>query len=215
MRRIMPRAACAALVCGLASMTSPVLAETIIFLVDHEITGGAPATVRVTLDDASDPGCIRITAEVVDPLADLRGIFFHVADESLLPTLSVAGDDVAGWEFQANSVDNLGGGANLIGGVGNMGPFDVGVQIGTPGIGKDDVASTSLTLCSSSPIDLSLLADQYFGVRLTSVGLAGDRGDSSKLQTQAPPVPEPATAALLLGTLGSTLIVAGRPRQPR
>ena len=202
-------------VSALAFSGSSAFAATISFTVDQLISASStPASVKITLDDETQAGSIKVTAEVLDPEADIRGIFFHVNDESLLSgMLDPQGDDVADWEFSANNVSNLGGGANLNGGEDNPGPFDGGVQIGTPGAGKDDINMTMFFLAhESESLDLSLFSDQVFGVRLTSVGPAGGRNGSSKLYGM---VPEPSSFVLMLTGLAVTLMPSSRSRRRR
>jgi hypothetical protein len=171
---------------------------------------GDPLTVSVEIDDAVDPGNLVITLEIDDEdrMGDLRGFFAEVTDESLLSGLSVSGDEVTGSRFEADSVINLGGGSNLNGG-GSPCPCDLGVEIGDPGMGRgDDYQSVTLTLSHvSESLSLDLFADQYFGVRVTSVG-GGDEGreGSSKLIGV---VPEPSTTVLMLLGLGG--LAASRP----
>ncbi|WP_137699652.1 hypothetical protein [Marimonas lutisalis] len=47
--------------------------------------------------------------------AHLRGLFFDLADDSLAKDLTATGDDVTGQDFSANSVYDLGNGANMNG----------------------------------------------------------------------------------------------------
>ena len=199
-------------VCGAVAVGSSLInsstatADSMDFVVDQNFTNSTDASVKIVLDDAVSPGSIKITVSVLEPLADLRGIFFHVADEALIDGLSVTGADVTDFLLESNQVDNLGGGANINGGgAANLGPYDVGIEIGTQGIGRDDLSMTMFTLSHDTmALDLSLLAEQAFGVRLTSVGEIGNRGGSSKLQGFSPsliPVPEP-TSALILTALG-------------
>lgn len=128
--------------------------------------------------------------------ADLRGLFWDVADEAKLPGLSVvAGESplVAGSQFEADSVTDLGNGANMKGAITRKGNgFDAGVEFGTPGIGKDDVDAASFTLSGADGVDLSLddVGGMRFGVRLTSVGEDGHREDSLKLAGTAPHAPD-------------------------
>jgi hypothetical protein len=74
---------------------------------------------------------------------------------------------------------------------------DGGIEIGTAGIGNDDVQSIMWTFFRNDGQDLTL--DDFFGgewaARVTSVGPAGSRGGSSKLSGVAPTeaVPEPLT----------------------
>ena len=58
-------------------------------------------------------------------------------------------------DFDANSVSNLGQGANVNGQVVNeFGKYDAGVEFGTAGTGKDDIWTTSFVLDHDS-IDLT------------------------------------------------------------
>lgn len=183
---------------------------------------GSPAGVNVTLtddDNLAGAGKILFTVDVNEAinLADIRGIFFNVADDSILSGLSVTGSNITQAKMQAGSLIDLGGGNNLNGG-GTPGPFDVALEIGTSGIGKDDIGLTTFTLSHSSrDLDLSLFSQQSFGVRLTSVGpTAKNRGGSSKLGGSTPiyipepPEPEPTevpepgiVSAIALFALGS------------
>ncbi|WP_374469642.1 hypothetical protein [Phenylobacterium sp.] len=133
-------------------------------------------------------------------IADLRGLFFDVADASLLSGLTVAGDAVTGFKFLANAVNTLGNDVTMNG----PGPdtYDAAVEFGSQGRGKDDIQSTSFTLShASKPLTLEWVEKQNFGVRLTSVSINGDHGDRSgslKLTgvspfagALAPPTPPP------------------------
>ena len=158
---------------------------------------GDPLSVSVTIDDEADPGSLVITLSVdgSESTADLRGFFAHVADESLLAGLSVSGASVGNATFAANEVINLRRGNNLNGG-GSLCPCDLGLEIGSPGIGSDDIQSVTFTLShSTESLSTSFLSGQAFGVRATSVGTYGSREGSSKLVGV---VPEPSTSLLLL-----------------
>jgi PEP-CTERM motif len=169
---------------------------------------GTDATVRITLTEQG--GDILVTAAMERGLGDLRGIFLDIVDDTLLAGLSVSGEFVTG--FSVGDVIDLGQGSNVHGG-GTPCPCDIGVEIGTPGIGKDDIGSTSFLISSAAgPLSLSEFSEQWVGVRITSVGPDPySRGGSAKLAGQLPevlvPVPEPASAFLLaigLGALGYT-----------
>jgi hypothetical protein len=169
---------------------------------------GNDTEVEIILTEIDD-GDIRVDVTVVDGVADLRGVFFNLADDSLLEGLEVNGDDVT--DFVVGDVIDLGQGANLHGG-GSPCPCDFGVEIGTPGIGKDAFPTTSFVI-SHETEDLALadFAEQLLGVRVTGVGDSNDRGGSAKLSVRLPedptPVPEPSTALLLV--LGLGLLKAG------
>ncbi|MGF1523533.1 MAG: DUF4114 domain-containing protein [Leptolyngbyaceae cyanobacterium] len=145
---------------------------------------GDEAEVQLTL--VEENGDIRVTTEVINPLGDLRGIFFNITDNSLLANLTVTGDNVTESQFgPANTVSDLGQGANI-----NPGSFDAGVEIGTPGIGTDDIASTTFVISHpTTDLTLDLFDEQSFGVRLTSVGTE-DRSGSSKLSGVASDEPQ-------------------------
>ena len=123
-------------------------------------------------------------------VADFRGLFFHVADESLLSGLSVSGSAVTDRAIAANKVADLGNGANVQGV--KSGPFDIGVEFGTSGIGKDDVQSTSFVLShATESLTLDLIGLQTFAARINSVGTVNSgRGDSLKLSGPAPAAPD-------------------------
>lgn len=163
---------------------------------------GDPAKVNLTLNDtAAGTGKVQFKVDVDSSvnLADLRGVFFDIKDDSLLSGLSISGTNVTGTLFDAGKVNDLGGGNNLKGG-GAARLFDIGVNIGREGIPNgDDIRSTIFTLSHSSrALDLSQFVGQSFGVRVASVGAAGSgRGGSSKLAGIAPasiPVPTPTPA---------------------
>lgn len=161
---------------------------------------GDASEASITLGTTSD-GDIEMLVEVSSGVGDIRGIFFDLADATLLDSLDVSGLHVT--DVQFGGVVDLGRGANLLGG-GSPCPCDVGVEIGLPGLrgGSDDFLSTTILISHVDPtvdLDLSLLVGQAIGVRLTSVGPDYTRREgSSKLGGVV--VPEPATG--LLASLG-------------
>jgi hypothetical protein len=161
----------------------------------NQFTGDA-ARVRITLDDmAAGAGKIQFKVDFVsDPstsmLGDLRGIFFNIADNSLLSGLRIEGPQVTTYVTGNGNISSVGN-ANLNGG-GNAHAFDVGVEIGQNGLkgGKDDFQTTTFTLFhTSQSLDLSLFAQQEFGIRVTSVGTGNRREGSSKLVATSPNLP--------------------------
>ncbi|MDJ0658835.1 MAG: VCBS domain-containing protein, partial [Crocosphaera sp.] len=139
---------------------------------------GSDAKVLITLEELAN-GEIELTVDVEDGiLADIRGIFFNIGDESLIDGLTVKGEDVtntnSGEIGIADEVDRVGNA------VIRPASYDYGVEIGTSGIGFDDISLTSFII---SHVDQALGLEDFigeeFGVRLTSVG--DDREGSSKL----------------------------------
>lgn len=154
------------------------------------IAGGPGVEVHVEEID----GDLRFTVSVLGDgglTADLRGIFFQLADESLLNGLTLTDDSGAVTEFRAlaDGVIDLGQGANL---QGAASAFDIGVEIGTSGMGRDDYQTATFVLSNDShDLSLDLIAFQQFGVRLTSVGLEdGTRTDGLKLVGTASGLPD-------------------------
>lgn len=194
--------------------------------------GSDPAAVKLTLEDLGHD--LKFMLDVQPEasssnIADLRGFFFNIADESLLPGLSVTAlspnpDIITKTKFRANDVINLGGGVNLNGN-GSL-RFDAGLAFGTPGIGKDDVRSVAFKLThadSAVNLGLDLLHNQYVGARLTSTGPEGSsRNGSSKLKKKLlaiaeqqdsarAKVPELTSIASLFFVLGG-LLICRRPK---
>lgn len=143
----------------------------------------------VTVTETGD-GALRFDLKVEGEkglTADLRGLFFHIADENLASSLSAKGEWVTGFAAAADRISNLKGGVNAEGV--KEGPFDVGLAFGGAGIGKDDVREASFILSSSkAELTLALIREMTFSARLTSVGEeAGKRDGSLKLVASAMP----------------------------
>ncbi|MBR0673769.1 cadherin-like domain-containing protein [Neoroseomonas soli] len=150
------------------------------------IAGGPGVEVHVV----EEGGALRFTVSILGTgglTADLRGLFFQVADESLLQGLRLTEGGAAVTEFrsQEDGVIDLGQGANM---QGAASAFDVGVEIGTAGIGHDDWQTATFVLShATEALSLDLIAAMDFGVRLTSVGVeGGERSDGLKLVGTAP-----------------------------
>jgi hypothetical protein len=168
---------------------------------------GDPIEARVTLDDRLRDGSLIGSVQVLSPYqGDLRALFLDIADDSLIPGLIVTGADVT--DVVLGNVIDVGQGGNLNGG-GTPCPCDIGIEFGTPGTGKDDIAFTTFNLSHESQfLSLDLFEGELMGLRITSVGDGeGYRGGSAKLSG----VPEPTTALLLFSGIAG-LGWAGRRR---
>ena len=154
------------------------------FQIDDRSTGTVIPAVTITVIE-NDDGTLTFTLTQSGPLiGDLRGIFFDVADESLIPSLTVSASSAGLTEVRTgnDSVVDLGQGANMEGLAGSDGGYDVGLEIGTSGVGADDHRTFSFTLSAASALTLEDFANIDFGVRLTSVGEdGGERTASAKL----------------------------------
>ncbi|WP_370684456.1 PEP-CTERM sorting domain-containing protein [Nostoc sp. KVJ20] len=190
---------------------------------------GSDTQVKFTLDDSiAGSGKVQFKVDYLstgsNKIADIRGIFFNILDNSLLKGLQVVGTDVTNKQFgPAGSVTSVGSGSNNLNGGG--GSFDAGVEIGQEGIGqgKGDIQSTIFTLShTSQALTLAQFSQENFGVRLMSVGSGNNRNGSSKLKGQAPyytppppppkKVPEPTTVvALGLFAVGALRIAKKKP----
>jgi hypothetical protein len=127
-------------------------------------------------------GGVSMTVKVMEGTADLRGFFMDVGDS----TAGVSVDGVASQDYKIGdeSVTTVGTRDNNMNGTGET--FDVGVEIGTAGTGRDDVSQANFTL---QGVSLEQLDGLTFGVRATSVG--EERDDGVKLLGEFD-IPEPA-----------------------
>ena len=128
---------------------------------------------------------VNMTVKVMEGVADLRGFYMDVGD-------SVAGVSVEGVAPQDVAIANegvttVGTRDNNMFGTGEK--FDVGVEIGTAGMGRDDISQANFTL---EGVTLEQLDGLTFGVRATSVG--DERSDAVKL-LGAFDIPEPPVEA--------------------
>jgi hypothetical protein len=168
-------------------------------LITIKITDNGDGTFKFDIDQTAGAGGV---------IGDLRGVFFDIGgdkdDELTSSTTSTVGKktvttteslitatsdngSVTGVQAGNDSVTDLGNGSNMNGATSFNGTgaeakgYDVGVAIGTAGIGKDDIQDTSFTLGTKGSLSLSLsdFIGMDFGVRLTSVGPEGGSRDGS------------------------------------
>ena len=170
---------------------------------------GDPAEVQVTIEDSGDGVQISLAVDSTNTgnVADIRGFFFDLAGFDAGLDYYFTGSDISGYAYSAGGISNLGGGNNINGG-GSPGPLDFGVDIGSPGIGSDDVQSTSFFFgVVGGTVSETAFIGQSGAVRVTSVGPdGGSRSGSSKTTgtfEEMTPVPLPASGLLLLGGFGA------------
>jgi len=159
--------------------------------VDCEFTifnsfSGPDIQVTILLQTLDDGSGVKITVTETDSslIGDIRGVFFHVKDESKLDTIEVTGTDggpvTSSVVGPANTVQSVANDVRM-NGDGNKHKYDVGVAIGNMGIAKDDDFQTT-TFIVTGVTTADFTKAEEFGVRLTSVGPTdGSRGDSSKV----------------------------------
>jgi hypothetical protein len=157
------------------------------------------ANVNMLISVTDVVGGVSIVAEVsptvaLPNIADIRGLFFN---------LNVAGNcgNVSGPNFTSCLTNNSGA---MDWNINPLGPFSLAIEIGTAGIGKDDIQKTTLSITGLTTANFTQAA-----ARLTSVGVPGSaRANSSKLIPVGPDdlgvvVPEPSTWAMMgVGLVG-------------
>jgi len=152
------------------------------FQINDASTDGVKVAVWVTITENPDGTLTFNVSQEGGIVGDLRGIFFDVADESILNSLVITAvsSDI---RIGDDSIKDLGAGANMNGLLGTDKGYDVGIEVGTSGIGGDDNRSYSFKLDSTArDLSLSDFANVDFSARLTSVGvLGGARTDSTKI----------------------------------
>lgn len=153
-------------------------------------------TVEVATKGTADSGALRVdltftqsgsdvllNAKVITDVnnpntGDLRGLFFNVADNDLINALQVTGTGFT--EIKYNTA-NLGNGALIT----PLGPYEIGIEIGGPGIGGgDDFQEVNFTLSKVGGLTLGDFSTNHldYAVRATSVGIfGGSRDGSSKM----------------------------------
>lgn len=154
-----------------------------------------PVNTLIDIEELSTGGLLfNIHMLGTGQIGDLRGLFFDLGDvDSSNSELQVTGingtEDFLGKKsFKEGKVDRVFGDVNVKGDViHEQGKFDVGIEFGTTGIGKDDISSASFILSADngSPLSLDSLDLADFGLRYTSVGDSRAREDSAKIAGDA------------------------------
>jgi Ca2+-binding RTX toxin-like protein len=145
---------------------TPTSSNTSTFKVTNFVGGAAEA--QITL--AETAAGIEVTVSATNPIIDLRGFFFNLADDSLLNGLVVTGADVVESQFgPAGSVNQVSGNPSIA-----PRSFDAGVEIGTSGPAKDNIVSTTFVIShGSATLTLADFIGQKFGVRTQNGKLEG------------------------------------------
>ena len=133
----------------------------------QDITGGVEIQAAINTTDSNVSG-------------DISGIWFDIANDSLVGSLDISGANLTGEQQSVDNVNDLGGGVNLNGG-GSLAPLDVGVKIGANG--NDNIEQTTLTVLGNGLSTMDFIG-QAFGVRIKSSG--PNENGSSKLAGFAP-----------------------------
>src|SRR5262245_7581364 len=165
--------------------------NTLTFLINDSSTGANTPVVKIVITENVDGTVTFVVTQQAGYVGDLRGLFFDVADERLVGTLSAsAAANLTSFQQGNDTVKDLGNGANMQGLLGDDGGYDVGVEIGTSGLKtNDDVRAFTFTLDSSlRDLTIADFSDVCFGARITSVGRDSNldgvfetsRSDSSK-----------------------------------
>jgi hypothetical protein len=149
------------------------------FTTSQAYPGSTPIAVSALVENLAIGVQITVTVSDANVIGDLRGVFFHVNGFTLGSSSQITGSDVTGALVSANNVKDLGNGANM-NGDGNRHIYDVGVAIGTSGIGANDIQNTVIYVAWNG-LTTANLCGQEFGFRLTSVGPSNARGGSSKI----------------------------------
>ena len=146
---------------------------SMIFLVNDSSTEANAPVVRVSITQNSNGTLTFVLTQLGGYVGDLRGLFFDVADASLVGTLVASGSGLTDVKQADGKISDLGGGTNLNGLLGTSGGYDVGVEIGSAGLREaDDVRSFTFVLDSTlRDLTLADFSGVNFGARVTSVGL--------------------------------------------
>ena len=144
-------------------------------------------TVKLTLDDTSNPGKITVKVDVVPGstgyIGDLRGVYFNLPGVSNLQINPVSGGPLTATSTNGK-FSSFSNSADL---EGTQQSFNLGAEIGKQGIANGDDYQTTTFTISGTGLNLSAFTSQSVGVRMMSVGSpTGNRDLSSKTLGVAP-----------------------------
>jgi len=114
-------------------------------------------------------------------IGDICSVFFEVARDVSKLNITVQGTQVTSYKVAEQQIQKLNNDV-LMEGDGGIHWYDVGIEIGTKGISKDDIRETTFTVFGVTTNDFT--PAEEFGIRLTSVGSGTNRGESSKMYGQ-------------------------------
>jgi len=157
----------------------------------REITFQIPGNPPLTIHAKEQPdGSILFELEVIGgTVADIRGLYFNLADSDLTDNLIANGGDLSDQSY--SDASNFRNGNNVKGG--GRSPYDVGLDFGTPGIGTDQIAATSFVLSSidGTPLTLDLIAQVEFAARVQGNNPDEETGGGpQKMSTISPAAPD-------------------------
>jgi Ca2+-binding RTX toxin-like protein len=189
------------------------------YLINDRAMGSSNPLAQIRIVENAQAGTLTFTvSQLTAPgayLGDLRGLFFDVADESLIGTLKASPTRLLTELRQGNdSVSDLGQGVNMQGLLGSDGGYDVGIEIGTAGSSGNDVRTFSFTLASSlGDLTLDDFANVDLGVCIASVGqdVNGDGiiDTSRLLQSRITETTGPLPGVTLVGSAAGDTLAGG------
>ena len=156
-------------------------------------TVNGPVDTLIKIEELSD-GTLRFDVQLLGAglITDLRGLFFDLAGvDASTAGLSVIGIDgsehfIGQSVFSEENVDSVRGDINVKGAVAReQGQFDVGIEFGTSGLGRDDIDSARFILSADDPLSLDSLDLADFGLRYITAGNASKRSDGTKIAGDA------------------------------
>ncbi|MFP4533341.1 MAG: Ig-like domain-containing protein [Desulfobacterales bacterium] len=142
---------------------------------------GSPS-LRIAASEREDGSILFDLLTVGDKKGDIQGLFFNLTDNSIIDSLGISGADVTGVDF--DNAGNFKDGNNIKGVANGLESYDVGIDFGTPGRGRDLIDQTTFIMSSTngSNLTLDLISQVEFAVRTTSTG--------QKLSAIAPSAPD-------------------------